>query len=518
MRYLRITILITILFSILSCEKEAEIQSKDYPYVVTNSPNVSSEGAVFTANIKSLGNQKIYEYGFVWSTESGPTIQNSNKLYENQPEKGSYSYNLNSGLAKGQPYFVRAYIHTDQYEVYGNERSFISQGSLLPVIRSFEPKYGLVGTKVTIVGDNFAISKNGNTVKFGSNEAIIDSFSENRLIVTVPLVSQSGTVPISVETAGMQTTSNDFFDLWFPWKQLSDFPGTRLQLISSFVLDNKIYVCGGLETSLFQIMNEVWEYDPALDKWTQKTNFPGVPRYNGIGFSCNGKGYYGMGETYAHTIDSNILTDIWEYDPELDSWTKKTDFPGVPIIYSKAFVIGNKTYISPGKYWKDSRVHFVNDFWEYDPANNSWQQKKDFPGVERYWGFAIGTETKGYIGLGNQGNPLKDIYMYDPMTDSWETAIHYPGAGYNDVANFYINGKLYLGMGSNNSTSSYTDMYESDFNKHSWKKMYSSPVKLSPFISHAINGKGYVGYGWYDLSSKDNEYGRKMFEFDPSKN
>ena len=40
------------------------------------------------------------------------------------------------------------------------------------------------------------------------------------------------------------------------------------------------------------------------------------------------------------------------------------------------------------------------DFWEYDPAANTWTQKADFGGTARYGavGFSIG--SKGYIGTG----------------------------------------------------------------------------------------------------------------------
>ena len=45
-------------------------------------------------------------------------------------------------------------------------------------------------------------------------------------------------------------------------------------------------------------------------------------------------------------------------------------------------------------------VATYKDFWEYDPATNTWTQKADFGGTTRSVavGFSIG--SKGYIGTG----------------------------------------------------------------------------------------------------------------------
>lgn len=42
---------------------------------------------------------------------------------------------------------------------------------------------------------------------------------------------------------------------------------------------------------------DFWEYDSGANNWTQKANFTGTVRSNGVGFSIAGKGYYGMGQS-----------------------------------------------------------------------------------------------------------------------------------------------------------------------------------------------------------------------------
>ena len=45
-----------------------------------------------------------------------------------------------------------------------------------------------------------------------------------------------------------------------------------------------------------------------------------------------------------------------------------------------------------------------NDFWEYDPATNTWTQKADFGGTARQYATGLSIGSKGYIGTGNGSN------------------------------------------------------------------------------------------------------------------
>src|SRR6476620_9203850 len=97
--------------------------------------------------------------------------------------------------------------------------------------------------------------------------------------------------------------------------------GTGWQGHSTFEINNKIYIVGGWDFSVFT--TEVWEFDPATNVWTQKNNFPGPGRRCGIAFAIGGKGYFGTGDN--GTPFSNYLNDFYEYDPVLDTWTQKNN-------------------------------------------------------------------------------------------------------------------------------------------------------------------------------------------------
>ena len=95
-----------------------------------------------------------------------------------------------------------------------------------------------------------------------------------------------------------------------------------------------------------------------------------------MGFSINGKGYVGCGYS-----SSGGLSDFWEYDPATDIWTQKSDYPITGTWAGCAFAIGNKGYFTLGT----SGGGFVYDqsLYEYDPNNNAWTMKSPCPGGGR---------------------------------------------------------------------------------------------------------------------------------------
>ncbi|MEY2916896.1 MAG: hypothetical protein RIS73_610, partial [Bacteroidota bacterium] len=82
-----------------------------------------------------------------------------------------------------------------------------------PVITSFSPTSGPVGTVVTITGNNFNTTPANNIVFFGSVKAIVNTASATALTVTAP----AGTTyqPITVTTGGLTGYSNVPFVVTF---------------------------------------------------------------------------------------------------------------------------------------------------------------------------------------------------------------------------------------------------------------------------------------------------------------
>ncbi len=487
MRYLKFIIIIAASLFFTNCERDAEVQPKEYPYVITNSPTVNSNGAEFSADITNIGNQEILKYGFVWSTEPNPTIQDYNKIFDDKANKGIYTCNVNYGLAKGQTYYVRAYILTDQYEVYGNVKSFNSQGSLPPVIDDFEPKFGPIGTEVTIEGKNFALLKNGNKVKFGDIEVLVDSVSENIMKVKIPPISKPEMVQVTIETAGMTVTSQDSFDLWFPWKKIGTF-NIDLYGAASFSYGDRGYI-------IQRNSNDLQEYNPQANTFSSYGSLPESASSNPLA-ACY--------ETKAIVL---LNSNVYEFDLNSFNWSLITNYPYSRTEDDYLFYFNNEIFL--GSFGNGT-------LYKFNLSQNLWSQVSASDIIDPYYYSYYSMDNEGYIFYGTFRGGTS-IYKYSPDSDSWKYLTSYPFASQAWSSQFMINSLIYAGFGyTNDWDEGYSSNQIWEFNSENkrWSRYHDCPQRMDVELSLSINGKGYVfsmNGPWYnDLSD--------VWEFDPTKN
>ncbi|RHJ80322.1 kelch repeat-containing protein [Parabacteroides sp. AM08-6] len=192
-----------------------------------------------------------------------------------------------------------------------------------------------------------------------------------------------------------------------------------------------------------------------IGNWVRVSDFDGLARYDAAAFSIGNKGYIVGGYTGSPSIGR--LSDLWEYDMDNDAWTQKANFPGVPRNSAVAFTVDGKGYIGTGY---DDNENKLNDFYEYNPTTNTWTKKADFPGSARYAAVGFGVAGKGYIGAGYDGNYLKDFYSFDPSANSWTQIVSIGGTKRMGATSFVIDDIAYVCCGINNGT------YEDDFWKY----------------------------------------------------
>jgi N-acetylneuraminic acid mutarotase len=228
------------------------------------------------------------------------------------------------------------------------------------------------------------------------------------------------------------------------WAQKADFGGGKRNAAVSFSIGSKGYVGTGIDGDSMEEKNDFWEFDPIKNTWTKKADFPGAPRVVATGFSIGSKGYIGNGRTENFLVYFN---DFWEYDPVRNIWIQKSDFGGAARYATTNFVIGNKAYVGMGTEREVSEFHFDKDFWQYDPQTNAWTRKSDFAGNARELATAFTIGTKAYLGTGFNGNDLKDFWQYDPLKDSWLRLDDFAGGERYAGISFSINNYGYVGMG-----------------------------------------------------------------------
>lgn len=272
------------------------------------------------------------------------------------------------------------------------------------------------------------------------------------------------------------------------WMQMADMGGNGRSWAAGFVMGTKAYISTGVGSAQYK---DLWEWDQATNSWTQKADFPGHDRYGAIGFAIGTKGYVGTG------VDGSgpavFYKDFYEWDQTGNTWTQKTDFPGIGRSYAIGFSIGNKGYVGGGENFST----VLQDFWEYDQAGNNWVSKGNLPGSERKNAVSFVIGTKAYIGTGwNYGGPMNTFWEYDQGSSNWTQKANFPGASRLAASGFSIGTKGYIGVGTNN-TVRYKDFYEWDQTGNSWvqKADFGSIERSGGPVGFSIGTKGYFCAG-----------------------
>lgn len=369
-----------------------------------------------------------------------------------------------------------------------------------PTITLIEPLEGPVGTEVTITGSEFA---NGSIlVEFNGVAAQVTSSSDSSLTVIVPEEATSGKVTVTIN--GQSVESEENFKLP-AWMDLTDVQGPGRYGGITATMNGKIYFGLGRSNLMYR---DFWEYNPEDDSWTQKSSFPisGAP-YAVWYFVVDDMLYVGGGTDETPTN----FNKVWRYNPGVNQWTQLNDFgdPDNTRRFAAGFSIDGKGYLYAGR---DNNGILYSDFWEYDPNNDSWEEKTSIDDLGRQGAFGFSIADKGYITMGYLNSYLKDLWQYDPDTDSWEKKADYgASSGRYNPAGFVIDGKAYVGWGSNGSAQDGMWMY--DPSNDTWTEKEDFNLGLSYPSATSYNGKGYVGCG---IGGNPLEYLKDFREYNPA--
>ncbi|MBN1357815.1 hypothetical protein JW988_03505 [Candidatus Bathyarchaeota archaeon] len=240
------------------------------------------------------------------------------------------------------------------------------------------------------------------------------------------------------------------------WTTKASMPTPRRDFAIA-VYKNKIYCISGESGydseglgGIYSQVNEV--YDPATDTWETKASIP-TPRYGMCSNVVYGKIYViGGGLHSAYPINTCCgLNEV--YDPETDTWTKKTPLP-ISVLYAASAAVEGIIYVLGGQGgifmggWHDYNM-------VYDVKNDSWSMAAPIPiGCERA---AAGATTGIYapkriyvFGGFTEASctPQNLTQVYDPENNVWSSGTEMPTPqAWFDVA--VSNDELYAISGAN---------------------------------------------------------------------
>lgn len=221
-----------------------------------------------------------------------------------------------------------------------------------------------------------------------------------------------------------------------PWKKGAPFPEPDEELYG-VAANGKLYVIGGWGEGKARGAN--YEYDPAKDKWTKKASMP-RPAHHAALASSNGKIYVCGGFVPPEKSPLPIgavwqpIDNVWEYDPEADSWKALAPLPakaGAAVaveVRGKIYFIGGVTTVEGSKapfftFMGPCNVLSTNQV--YDPATDKWESRKPMA-VPRNHAFAAAVGGKIYVIGGRTGHGFilsatntDVVEEYDPANDMW---------------------------------------------------------------------------------------------------
>lgn len=271
------------------------------------------------------------------------------------------------------------------------------------------------------------------------------------------------------------------------WEDLTSLanPPNLPQMVAC---DGKIYVVSGRENNQAPA---TWEYNPASDQWTEKAKIPQACFWS-TAVSVNGKIYVmGGGQPYPGK-SYNLI-----YDPKTDSWSAGADLL-TPRMYHSSASVNNKIYLIGGQNG-DGTTEWYFD--EYDPALDSWTRKSPSPRNGAWYCGAVGIGDYFYrIAGGGSSLALTRDYFdrYEVSTNTWTDMGHFRIPLHAPAAVNY-QGKIIL-MGGYSYTDYRDTIYVYDPAIDAWDRMeFKLPQPRSYHKAAVIDDCIYV-YGGQDAS------------------
>lgn len=286
-------------------------------------------------------------------------------------------------------------------------------------------------------------------------------------------------------------------DLGIALHECAPMPSPRASA-TAFVIGEKAYLFAGRD-STGNSHNDLWRYSPETDSWEDMGPTPLAPRVNATACVCDGKVYIGLGFLGRYSNDSSYLQDWWEYTPATDSWKRLADYPNSYTDCATAFTGNGELYVGYGFCW-----NYRRDFFRYDIASDRWDSidvNVSFHGypTRSFGGTGCTCQSRHFMGTGFYKGSLN---WWAELVDGthWEKRAAVPGKTRTLAAStatdqyIYLSGGIHYG-GVNTTGQVLQDIHRYDPLNDSWSHVAVLPEGVMNHLSFAIGRRVYVGLG-----------------------
>ncbi len=558
MRSIKYLTFLLVLF--VSCNKQPEITSKDFPFVITNTvSDINTKGATFSAEVLDKGKKVVTDFGFIMESEN-ETFTFSLKHFKDLDD---FTYRCDVDIEADTEYSVRAFVVTEEDSVLSNQVSFIGEGSLPPEIITFTPAGGPDSSEVLLLCKHINLQPDKNRVYLHDEPCKVIAVRSDTLVCRTPFMSYSGEAVFKVSNGLFSDSTSTKFNIIGPvttsFTPLSGKCSERITLKgNNFAVNGDVTVYFDDNPTLYgraTVLNVsdntidilVPPYGLTEDKTCTITVKTGLKKVNYDQEFLMYKSWeeknlspFYRSETYPaveyngniYVLDINGDNRLIKYTPPEDKWESvpSSEFPGEKLVYSVYTVVGNTLYKAGGR---DYSWEVQKELWAYDFISGNWELKNDLPfefmegssftldgytyiitSFSEVWKCDFPNEQ--YVHLNNF--PVTDpgfsfiansvayvnaddkTYRYDKQNDSWEAIC--------DVPDFYS----YLGIIYNNTGYLFCGdhfIYKFDYVNNKWNRKTTYPGARSPYkITFSINNLMY----FFETRNYDGET-RKSFVY-----
>ncbi|WP_162340573.1 Kelch repeat-containing protein [Cyclobacterium salsum] len=334
-----VTILILHLFGCVNPEMTPRTNPR---FSVAFIQEIDESGAEFAANVYDFGSEEILEYGFLYSTHWNPRPAYAEELKQTGKPEKYFILKAEHSMAKGEIYYVVAYVKTLSGVVYSEPHPFVSKGTVGFIFEKFDYNQPLFfGDTVAVYGENLSSVIANYKVTFQGEEARVIEVQKHFFKFIIPdfqnfdRYSEPDVFRISMEIVDKEMEMNvlmpfrepEFADMAI---QQIDYGGT-VEILGDYLVDPNLVVTISPQPSEYPIRGTVTMVSADRNKIVFKPNPVYAGEENVIELEIRGKKY-------------NLGSGVFKYNPtELD--------PGQHIVtgYGDQFSITGKNinYAAP---------------------------------------------------------------------------------------------------------------------------------------------------------------------------
>lgn len=316
--------------------------------------------------------------------------------------------------------------------------------------------------------------------------------------MTRPLVSPRTRATVAVLATGMMlttacTTAPASSSEAAPgqaeaWEERAPMALERQELYPE-VVDDRIYVAGGLLSPNTGVSAHFDAYDPVADSWERLATLPQARHH--IGLAEAGGSIYAVGGFSGGFPQWRAESDTFVYSPDDDTWSTVVDLPEpraefvIESVRDQVFVIGGRVRETPDA--MTFTTHVDSDRNEmFDPATGTWTTLAPAPTLRNSAASAVVDDRIYVIGgrefsLAEDGSAVQEnvatVEVYEPATDEWETVAPLPEAR-GGLAAAVHDGSIYVFGGEQHNPDPlvYDDVWRYDPEADEWTAAGNLPT------------------------------------------